>query len=121
MTRVLAALGAHALLPKPRLAEAAQCSSSVIDGLLAEGVLALEPLPPEEAPRLDPGFNPPTLEPDQKTAADALSAAVRRARLRRHAARRRHGIGQDGSLSRSHRRVPARAAGRPSRWCRKSR
>ncbi len=75
-TRVLAALAATPLVSKPRLAEAAQCSSTVIDGLLAEGVLALETLPPEEAPRLDPGFNPPTLEPDQQAAADALVAAV---------------------------------------------
>src|SRR5579863_4035786 len=75
--RVLAALAPGEPLAKARLAEAAGCSSSVIDGLLADGALELVALPPERAPKLIAAHRPPTLEPDQRGAAEVLCEAVR--------------------------------------------
>jgi len=76
--RVLAALAeAGGPIAKPALAERAQCSAGVIDGLLAEGALDLAPLPPEPAAAaLNPSFRPPLLNADQKPAAEDLTARV---------------------------------------------
>jgi primosomal protein N' (replication factor Y) len=75
--RVLAALGDEACLAKSSLAEMAECGTSVIDGLVDDGVLeiialALEPI--ADAP--DPDFAATKLEPDQAEAALALVEAV---------------------------------------------
>jgi primosomal protein N' (replication factor Y) len=76
-TRLLAVLCEGATLAKSELAEKAQCSSGVIDGLVAEGVLAAVSLPPAPvAPRPDPAFGVTSLEPDQAAAARELTEAV---------------------------------------------
>ena len=76
--RVLAALeGAEAPAPKSALAERAQCSISVIDGLIEDGALCSVALPPEKiAADLDPNFRPPLLNDDQRPAAENLAARV---------------------------------------------
>ena len=76
--RVLAALaGGGAPTPKPMLAERARCSTSVIDGLVADGALAAVALAPEKgAAALDPDFRPTLLNPDQRAAADDLERRV---------------------------------------------
>jgi primosomal protein N' (replication factor Y) (superfamily II helicase) len=76
--RVLAALaGAGAPTPKATVAAAAGCSTSVIDGLIADGALASLALAPERiAAPLDPDFCPSTLNADQRLAADDLAACV---------------------------------------------
>jgi primosomal protein N' (replication factor Y) (superfamily II helicase) len=77
-TRVLAALAdAAAPIPKTALAALAQCSSGVIDGLIADGALATVALPPGPiGAALDPDFGPPHLNPDQRPAADDLTQRV---------------------------------------------
>jgi primosomal protein N' (replication factor Y) len=75
--RVLAALGDEARLAKSALAEAAECGTGVIDGLVDDGaleVIALEPEPIAAIP--DPDFAPTKLEADQTRAAQALIEAV---------------------------------------------
>ena len=76
--RVLAALAeVKGPLAKPALTARAECSTSVIDGLLAEGTLTLAPLPREAAAGpLDPSFRPPPLNADQRPAAEDLIARV---------------------------------------------
>ncbi len=74
--RVLAALAHGAVMPKPKLVEAAACSVGVIDGLIADGALALAPLPAIPVPSPDPAFSDRPLEPDQAAAAATLAAAV---------------------------------------------
>ncbi len=75
--RVLAALGDEAPLAKSALAEAAECGTGVIDGLVDDGALEVVALAPEPiAPIPDPDFAPATLEPGQAEAAQALTAAV---------------------------------------------
>jgi len=76
--RVLAALAAKSQpLGKSELVGAAACSAGVIDGLVDDGALEVVALPPEPAAApLDPDFAIRALEPDQRAAADALSAAV---------------------------------------------
>ncbi len=65
-------------LPKAALAERAGCSVGVIDGLVADGALALIELPPERiAADLDPDFRKPVLNVDQQPAAADLAARVR--------------------------------------------
>jgi primosomal protein N' (replication factor Y) len=67
-------------MAKSALAEAAQCSAGVIDGLVDDGALEVAPLAPEPiAPPPDPDFAPTRLEPDQAQAAQALVEAVGRA------------------------------------------
>ncbi len=76
-TRVLAAAGDGALNAKRALAEAANVSLTVIDGLIDEGTLEAVTLPPEPvAETPDPGFAPPALSPAQAQAAAALVGAV---------------------------------------------
>ena len=76
--RVLAALsGVDGPLAKPELAGLARCSAGVVDGLIADGVLALAPMPSEPAAApLDPNFRPPVLNADQRPAAEDLIARV---------------------------------------------
>ena len=76
--RVLAVLAAaQAPIPKNALAEGAQCSPGVIDGLIADGSLTLALLPPEPAAApLDPDFRPPLLNADQRPAAEDLILRV---------------------------------------------
>src|ERR1700729_3217942 len=65
--RVLAALAERgAATPKAALAALAVCSTSVIDGLVADGVLSLIALAPEKgAAALGPDFQPTRLNADQ--------------------------------------------------------
>jgi primosomal protein N' (replication factor Y) (superfamily II helicase) len=76
--RILAALaGAEAPVPKSALAERAGCSPAVIDGLIADGALAIVALAPGQiAAELDPGFRPAKLNPDQRPAAEDLAERV---------------------------------------------
>jgi primosomal protein N' (replication factor Y) len=75
--RVLAALPGEALLTKSALADAAECGTAVIDGLVDDGVLEVVALAPEPIARApDPDFAPAGLEPDQAQAARALVEAV---------------------------------------------
>lgn len=75
--KALAAAGGGEVFAKPRLAEAAGVSSSVIDGLVADGALELAPLPPPPRPAAPDPFRPgPALSPHQAHAAEALRRAV---------------------------------------------
>lgn len=75
--RVLALVGDGLLRSKGEIAEEAGVSPGVIDGLVDEGTLATEVLPPEPvAPAPDPGFMRPDLTTAQQAAADALRAAI---------------------------------------------
>src|SRR5207245_964055 len=74
----LAALGDGAALTKADLAAKAGVSTGVIDGLIADGALAAVELAPDPvAPLPDPDHLARPLEPDQATAAHALTEAVR--------------------------------------------
>ncbi|QXX75823.1 primosomal protein N' [Methylovirgula sp. HY1] len=76
-TRVLAALEGGLAFQKSALAEAAACSSGVIDTLVDDGTLEAVALPPEPAAfPCDADFAPPALEADQAEAAMALTASV---------------------------------------------
>ena len=62
---------------KSELAKEAGCSASVIDGLVDEGTLAVEPMPraaPPPAP--DPAFAAPDFSPEQRLAAERLRQLV---------------------------------------------
>ncbi len=75
-SRVLAVLDAapDAVITKRALAEAAGCSVGVIDGLVDEGTLAPEALPPDPpAPAPDPDAAVVKLDPDQAEAAARLA------------------------------------------------
>ena len=75
--RVLAAAEGGVAFAKKALAEAAACSTGVIDALIDEGALEAIAAPPEPiAPPLDPHFAAPALEPAQQEAANALTAAL---------------------------------------------
>ena len=76
--RVLAALaGVGAPTPKAALAARAGCSTSVIEGLVADGALAAIELAPESAAApLDPDFRSSPLNADQRAAADDLIRLV---------------------------------------------
>ena len=76
--RALAALADGVTLTKAALTTDARCSASVIDGLVADGALAMVALPPETATRSpDADFAARPLEPDQAAAAETLAEAVR--------------------------------------------
>ncbi len=76
--RALEAAKGGVAFSKKALAEAAACSSGVVDALVDEGALEAIAAPPEPvARRLDPSFAAPALEPMQQAAADALTSAVR--------------------------------------------
>ena len=75
-SRVMAVLDAapDAVITKRALAEAAGCSVGVIDGLVDEGTLAPEALPPDPpAPAPDPDAAVVKLDPDQAEAAARLA------------------------------------------------
>ncbi|MBG0798365.1 primosomal protein N' [Methylocystis sp. L43] len=75
--RVLKAAEGGVAFAKKALAEAAACSTGVIDALVDEGALEAIAAPPEPiAPPLDPLFAAPALEPAQQNAADALKASL---------------------------------------------
>jgi primosomal protein N' (replication factor Y) len=75
--RVLAAAEGGLAFSKAALAEAAACSSSVIDNLIGEGTLETIALPPEPATlTCDPAFERPSLEAAQEDAAAILSERV---------------------------------------------
>ena len=76
--RVLAALTeTNASTPKAALAARAACSTSVVDGLIADGALEAVALSPERgAAPLDPDFDPTRLNADQRAAADDLIRLV---------------------------------------------
>jgi len=76
-TRVLKAAEGGVAFTKKALAEAAACSTGVIDALVDEGALEAFAAPPELiSPPLDPLFAAPALEPAQQDAADALKASL---------------------------------------------
>ncbi len=80
--RVLEALPEGLVLSKRALAEAARCSTGVIDGLVDEGTLEPLALPGEGPPAApDPGHRMVALEPPQRDAAQTLAEAVRVARF----------------------------------------
>lgn len=75
--KVLNAAADGVIRAKPRLAEAAGVSSSVIDGLVAEGALEAATLPPPPPPpQPDPNRPAPKLTPHQAHAAEALRRTV---------------------------------------------
>ncbi len=75
--RVLAAAEGGLAFLKSALAEAAACSTGVIDGLVDDGALETIALPPEPvALPCDPRFAAPALEADQATAAQCLTERV---------------------------------------------
>ncbi|MGH8276610.1 MAG: replication restart helicase PriA, partial [Steroidobacteraceae bacterium] len=75
--RVLAAAEGGLAFSKAALAEAAACSSGVIDTLIGEGTLATIALPPEPAAlACNPAFARPSLEAAQENAARLLTCRV---------------------------------------------
>ncbi|MFZ3180088.1 MAG: primosomal protein N', partial [Methylocystis silviterrae] len=75
--RVLKAAEGGVAFAKKALAEAAACSTGVIDALVDEGALETIAAPPAPiSPPLDPQFAAPALEPAQQDAADALKASL---------------------------------------------
>jgi primosomal protein N' (replication factor Y) len=75
--RVLALAADGLLRTKSEIAEEAGVSPGVIDGLVDEGTLAAEVLPPEPVARApDPDFARPNFSQAQQAAADALRATV---------------------------------------------
>ncbi|MGB6175020.1 MAG: primosomal protein N', partial [Methylocella sp.] len=75
--RVLAAAEGGLAFSKAALAEAAACSSGVIETLIGEGTLETIALPPEPAAlRCDPAFARPSLEAAQENAASILMERV---------------------------------------------
>jgi primosomal protein N' (replication factor Y) (superfamily II helicase) len=75
--RVIAAAEGGLALSKAALAEAAACSSGVIDNLIGEGTLEMVALPQEPAaPACDPAFARPSLEAAQQDAASILMESV---------------------------------------------
>ena len=75
--RVLAAAQGGLAISKAALAEAAACSSGVIDTLIDEGTLETIALPPEPAALpCDPAFARPSLEAAQENAASILTERV---------------------------------------------
>jgi primosomal protein N' (replication factor Y) len=76
--RVLEAAEGGLAFPKAALAEAAACSTGVIDSLIDEGALEAIALPREPvAPVCDPFFERPALETAQQDAASILTARVK--------------------------------------------
>ena len=87
------------------LAHAAGVSSTVIDGLKAQGVFETVMIPPRPvvaAP--DPSYGTAVLGPEQADGRRHPAQEHRGGQFRRHADRRRHRFGQDGGLFRGGRR-----------------
>ena len=71
--RLLDILADGLLHGKAEAAQEAGCSLSVIDGLVDEGTLTVEPLPrPPAPPPPDPAFAQPDFSPEQRAAAEQL-------------------------------------------------
>lgn len=71
--RLLDILADGLLHGKAEAAQEAGCSPSVIDGLVDEGTLTVEPLPrPPAPPPPDPAFAQPDFSPEQRAAAEQL-------------------------------------------------
>jgi primosomal protein N' (replication factor Y) len=72
-SRLIEILSDGLLHGKSEVAKEAGCSAGVIDGLVDEGTLAVEPMVRALAPPApDPSFALPDFSPEQQTAADAL-------------------------------------------------
>jgi len=75
--RLLEILSDGLLHGKSELAKEAGCSASVVDGLVDEGTLAVEPMPRAvPPPPPDPTFAEPDFSPDQRLAAERLRQLV---------------------------------------------
>jgi primosomal protein N' (replication factor Y) (superfamily II helicase) len=75
--RVLAALADDSAISKSALAEAGECGTGVIDGLVDDGALEVVALPRQAFAAVpDPDYAPARLEPDQAEAARILVEAV---------------------------------------------
>ena len=73
--RLIEALSDGLLHGKSDVVKDAGVSAGVIDGLVDEGTLAIEPMPREiTAPAPDPSFAEPDFSKDQRVAADAMKA-----------------------------------------------
>ena len=73
--RLLGVLSDGLLHGKSDAAREAGVSTGVVDGLVDEGTLSVEPLPkPPPLPAPDPSFAVPDFSPDQQKAADAMRA-----------------------------------------------
>jgi primosomal protein N' (replication factor Y) len=76
-SRLIAILSDRLLHGKSDAAKEAGCSAGVIDGLVDEGTLSVEPMPREPAaPKPDPDFAPADFSPDQAAAAVTMRALV---------------------------------------------
>lgn len=76
--RLLVCAEGGLVFSRKALAEAAACSSGVIDALVDEGALEVISAPPESLfPTLDPSYCPPALENAQNYAAETLNQAIR--------------------------------------------
>jgi hypothetical protein len=115
--RLIEVLSDGLLHGKSEAAREAGVSVGVIDGLVDEGTLAAEPLPPAPPPPApDPSFSMPDFSRPQRSAVDAMrtgffAASAQRGgrdagaggerQLSRRSARWRHRLGQDRGLFRS--------------------
>ena len=100
--RVLALLADGMVRGRAEAAREAGVSGGVVDGLIDEGTLETVVLPPEPvAEKPHPDFAATDFTGDQLAAAVELKATDREGRLFGDPARRRHRLGQDGSLFRS--------------------
>jgi primosomal protein N' (replication factor Y) len=75
-TRALDIAADAAIRPKSTLASEAQCSTGVIDGLVASGNLVEVAIPEKRPPRPDPAHNETEFTPEQARAVFALRSAV---------------------------------------------
>jgi len=75
-TRALEAAADGAIRPKSALAVQAQCSTGVIDGLVASGNLVEVAIPEKRLPQPDPKHRATEFSPEQARAVHALESAV---------------------------------------------
>ena len=99
--RVLALLADGMTRGKAEAAREAGVSAGVVDGLIDEGTLETVVLPPEPvAEKPDPDFTTTDFTGDQASRRRGTESDRREGRLCGDPARRRHRLGQDGSLFR---------------------
>ena len=98
--RALEIAGDGAIRAKAALALAAECSSGVVDGLVASGNLVEVAIPDKRPPLPDPHYRVTEFGTEQAAAVHALRSAVDGGELLDDAARRRHRLRQDGGLFR---------------------
>ncbi len=119
--RVLALLADGLARAKSEVAQEAGVSPGVIDGLVDEGTLESQPLPPQPVARApDPEFCLPDLTPAAAQGSGHAAGHRRQRRLRGHSARRRHRLRQDAKSISRRSAKPSAAGGRRWCWCRKS-